>query len=93
MDIKIRSWKDYELVDSGLGRKLERFGPHLLIRPEPRAVWKPAWPGDWDKAALEYKPAEKGGGGVWEFRKEIKSRWTINYSDLKHGIGYTGFSS
>ncbi len=45
-------WKDYELIDSGHYKKLERFGPFVLSRPEPQAVWDPSLSeGEWDKMA------------------------------------------
>ena len=37
-------WKDYELLDSGAGEKLERFGAYVLARPEPKALWAPSLP-------------------------------------------------
>ena len=40
----VPAWDDYALVDSGGGRKLERFGPYLLASPEPEATWQPALP-------------------------------------------------
>lgn len=75
-------WDAYQLLDSGKGRKLEQFGDYTLIRPEPRAVWKPAAPGLWDAADAEYVEAEKGGGS-WTLNRNIPSRWPIQYGDLR----------
>lgn len=76
-------WKDYALLDSGRGRKLEQFGPYRLIRPEERAVWKPADPeGEWLAADAEFMLAEKGDGGEWQFNRELPARWEIRYKDL-----------
>jgi 23S rRNA (cytosine1962-C5)-methyltransferase len=81
--LTIKDWKDYELLDSGRGRKLERFGPVRLIRPEERAVWKPALPqSDWAEAHAEFSPA-KSGGGAWKFNQDIERRWQIAYKDLR----------
>ena len=44
-------WSDYGLVDSGDGRKLERYGPYRFVRPEPQALWAPARPADCRTAA------------------------------------------
>ncbi|MCB2179688.1 class I SAM-dependent methyltransferase [bacterium] len=76
-------WQTYQLLDSGRGRKLERFGDYTLIRPEPRAVWKPAASGLWQAADAEYVEAKKGGGGSWKLHRSIPSRWQIAYGALR----------
>ena len=48
------NWKDYSLLDSGDGKKLERFGNFLFIRPEPQALWSPRFPLKNGKNPLEY---------------------------------------
>ena len=49
-------WKDYELLDCGLGEKLERWGDHLLVRPDPQAIWNtPRTHPGWKKNAGRYK--------------------------------------
>ena len=59
-------WADYGLLDSGHGRKLERYGRFRFIRPEPQALWSPAAP-DW-KATAEFLPGtDEEGGGRWRF--------------------------
>ena len=46
-------WKDYELLDSGNGEKLERFGKYVLRRPEPKALWMPSLPdAEWKRLSL-----------------------------------------
>jgi len=60
------SWQDYELLDSGAGMKLERFGAYRLIRPEAEAVWQRALPeNEWRAADALYKPAPEENGGHW----------------------------
>ena len=55
-------WRDYALLDSGDGRKLERFGPYTLIRPESLATWRPALPReDWDAADAVFELDGQGG--------------------------------
>ncbi|MGD8456109.1 MAG: class I SAM-dependent methyltransferase [Anaerolineales bacterium] len=77
-------WESYALLDSGKGRKLEQFGPYRLVRPEPRAVWRPALPeSEWTKTEAEYIPNEVGGGGEWVFREEIETKWAMNYRGLR----------
>ena len=70
-------WGDYGLVDSGDGRKLERYGPHRFIRPEPQALWTPRQ-ADWD-ADGEFVPgADEDGGGRWQFNRAIpREGWPL----------------
>src|SRR3546814_12229072 len=66
-------WEDYGLVDSGGGRKLERYGRYRFIRPEPQAMWAPALPASaWEEADGEFIPAsDADGGGRWYFQKAV----------------------
>lgn len=78
-----KNWTDYALVDSGDGQKLEKFGPHLLIRPEPEAVWTPTLaPSEWKQAAATYKPAPEENGGHWEYAHKLPERWQMRYGKL-----------
>ncbi|MBQ5329876.1 MAG: class I SAM-dependent methyltransferase [Oscillospiraceae bacterium] len=72
-------WKSYRVIDCTDGEKLESWGGHLLIRPDPQVIWKserntPLW----DKAEAHYHRSEKG-GGKWEIRKKLPERWDIDY--------------
>jgi 23S rRNA (cytosine1962-C5)-methyltransferase len=76
-------WEEYALLDSGNGRKLERFGPYTLIRPESLAKWRPALSREcWDAAHAAYEPVDKGEQGQWVFRQPIESSWTMRYKHL-----------
>ena len=78
------NWKDYILLDSGDGSKLEQYGPYRLLRPEPEAVWKPALPeSEWQKADASYKPSPEENGGHWVFRRDFPDRWQMKYGDLR----------
>ena len=80
-------WKDYALVDSGDGQKLERFGNYILIRPEPKALWKKSLPdSEWTKLAhTRFRPgagfgrAGKEDSGTWERLKKSNDQWYISY--------------
>jgi 23S rRNA (cytosine1962-C5)-methyltransferase len=77
-------WQDYALLDSGDGRKLERFGSQLLIRPEVQAMWRPALAqSEWARATAEFKPGPGENGGNWVARKELPGRWQMQYRGLK----------
>ena len=80
-------WQDYELLDSGSGQKMERFGQFKLIRPEAEAVWKPALPeSEWRSADAFYKPAPEENGGHWEYRRKLPERWQLNYGALSFWV-------
>jgi 23S rRNA (cytosine1962-C5)-methyltransferase len=77
-------WQDYELVDSGDGYKLERYGKYLLKRPEPEAIWKPALPEKtWRGAHAFFRPNNEENGGHWETLKPVDERWMMRYKNLK----------
>jgi 23S rRNA (cytosine1962-C5)-methyltransferase len=79
-------WPDYDLLDTGNGRKLERFGLHTLIRPEPLATWQPALPlSVWQEADAEFRQHGKQ-GGVWAYRRPMESSWLINYKHLRFRV-------
>lgn len=76
-------WEDYALLDSGDGRKLERFGRYTLIRPESLATWPPALPKRrWDAAQAAYELDGTGEQGRWRFRQPIEPSWTMRYKGL-----------
>jgi 23S rRNA (cytosine1962-C5)-methyltransferase len=80
-------WKDYQLLDSGNGAKLERFGPYRLLRPEAEAIWKPALPEkEWQSAQAIFHPSPEENGGHWETRQALPERWELNYNGLKFYI-------
>ncbi len=78
-------WRDYRLLDSGNGAKLEQVGPYRFLRPEPQALWSPQLPGkDWDEADAIFSPGSSGeeDAGRWRFNREIPARWTLTWDDL-----------
>ena len=81
-------WKDYELIDSGRGEKLERFGKYVLRRPEPKALWAPSLPeGEWKRHShVVFRPgagfgkAGKEDSGTWEKVRKMDDQWGIVYN-------------
>ena len=81
-------WKDYELVDSGRGEKLERFGKYVLRRPEPKALWAPSLPeSEWKRQShVVFRPgagfgkAGKEDSGTWEKVRKMDDQWSIAYN-------------
>ncbi len=77
-------WKDYELLDSGDGLKLERFGSFTFIRPEAQAIWKKALPESiWKKASASFLSTGEENGGHWAFSAKLPERWSLSYGNLK----------
>ncbi|HWU01634.1 MAG TPA: class I SAM-dependent methyltransferase [Novosphingobium sp.] len=89
-------WADYGLVDSGDGRKLERYGDYRFVRPEPQAMWRPRL-GDW--AALPRSPhgefvpgADEDGGGRWRFDAAVpRDGWPLAWQDVRFTAQCTPF--
>jgi 23S rRNA (cytosine1962-C5)-methyltransferase len=76
-------WQEYELLDSGNGQRLERYGPFVLARPEAEAVWLPALsPTEWKKAHAVFKPAPEENGGHWDYIHALPERWPVHYKNL-----------
>src|SRR5690348_8417123 len=87
METLIPEWTEYELSDSGDGKKLERFGEFTLIRPEPQAKWSPTLPARrWETADGEFLKARTGQPGGWKFRKPIPVRWGMQRKNLKFWV-------
>lgn len=77
-------WKDYELLDSGGGKKLERYGPYTFVRPEHRAIWEPALPEEsWQAADAVFQPTGGESGGIWKFTRQVQSPWLMSYKGLR----------
>jgi 23S rRNA (cytosine1962-C5)-methyltransferase len=88
-----QNWKDYELLDTGAGQKLERFGEYTFIRPEPQAMWQPALP---EKAWKGVHAIFQGGdeeelGSKWEFKDNVPDQWQMHYKDISFWAEATPF--
>lgn len=79
------NWKDYEVIDTSSGEKLERWGDFFLVRPDPQVIWntKKNDP-HWKKPNGHYHRSNKG-GGEWEFNK-LPEEWSIHYNDLTFNL-------
>lgn len=82
--LEAKNWQDYELLDSGDGLKLERFGKYIFARPESQAMWSRALPpSEWQNAHAVFQPTGEESGGHWELKKKVEEKWVMNYRDLK----------
>lgn len=83
-------WKDYELLDSGDGLKLERYGPYTFIRPEPQAMWPKALKESrWKEAHAVFQTTGEESGGHWQFNRTIEPSWIMHYKNLKFRVQAT----
>lgn len=84
-------WKDYELIATGNGEKLERWGDVILLRPDPQAIW----PAPFDLSRYHGLNARyvrsSSGGGRWDVLRPFPNEWTISYGDLRFLIKPMGF--
>lgn len=85
----VHGWEVYELIDSGEGRKLERFADVVLDRPDPQALWQKTNPKLWDSAHARFEWAEKG--ERWKLLTEIPEVWQIACGDMKAQLSLKGF--
>ncbi len=81
--------KEYTVLDTGGGEKLEDIGGIILQRPDPQAIWERQKPDIWKPHAVYDR--SPSGGGSWRFIKKVPERWTISYGKLKFYIRPTGF--
>ena len=84
-------WKDFSVLATGDGYKLERWGDYLLLRPDPQVIWSArrdlfAYPG----TDAVYRRSEKG-GGAWEYKRQLPPFWNIGYKDLTFKVMPMGF--
>ncbi len=84
------AWRDYEVLDTGEGMKLERWGEIVLARPDPQVIWPKSRPDSWVMADATYQRSGEGGGS-WRFRSRLPEKWEIGYRDLRFFVRPTGF--
>lgn len=78
-------WKDYEVIDTSKGEKLERWGEYILVRPDPQVIWDTKKTDSrWNKMNGHYHRSSKG-GGEWEFFN-LPNEWKINYKELTFNL-------
>ena len=83
-------WNDYQLIDSGNGEKLERFGPYRFVRPEAQALWSPRLQkAEWQSADGHFIASEKG--GKWKLKDSLPENWHMHFEDIRFFAMPTSF--
>ncbi len=89
--MRIANWKDYELLDTSAGERLERWGGIVLIRPDPQIIWNtPKKHPLWNSAHARYLRSSAGGGN-WQELKKVPPMWKISYGELTFQLKTMGF--
>jgi 23S rRNA (cytosine1962-C5)-methyltransferase len=84
-------WDEYHLLDSGEGFRLEQFGPYILQRPDPQAIWKrKLGKTEWDKADAVFKRTSDD-KGIWEIKKSLPHQWLMKYKNLSFWVKLSPF--
>jgi 23S rRNA (cytosine1962-C5)-methyltransferase len=95
--MRTQGWADYALLDSGDGRKLERYGPYVVVRPEPQCLWRPRLePAVWAAADAVFDPAPAKNGdedeaGRWRFRQPPREAWPLAWGRVRFNGRFTAF--
>jgi 23S rRNA (cytosine1962-C5)-methyltransferase len=76
--LTLKDFPDYELIDSGGGMRLERFGKTIISKPDPQAIWERKAPVDvWNKVFAIFR------NGKWEVSKKIPNPWIVEFENTK----------
>jgi 23S rRNA (cytosine1962-C5)-methyltransferase len=90
--MRTTGWADYALLDSGGGRKLERYGPYTVVRPEPQCLWTPRLTAaDWEKADAVFDPEGEEDAGRWRFRGRPVEAWPLAWEGVRFHGRFTAF--
>jgi 23S rRNA (cytosine1962-C5)-methyltransferase len=90
--MRTTGWTDYALIDSGGGRKLERYGPYSVVRPEPQCMWTPRLAADeWARADAAFDPTDEEDAGRWRFRGKPQETWPLSWREVRFYGRFTAF--
>ena len=84
-------WKDFEIIATGNGEKLERWGEVVLLRPDPQVIWPAQKDFKQEKNLNAFYTRSSSGGGFWKNLKEMPNDWVINWRNLRFKIKPMGF--
>src|SRR5258708_10151888 len=87
-----KDFPDFELLDTGQGYRLERWGEAVLMRTDPQIIWERSLPDEeWNKAWATFEPGSSEEKGKWEIKKPIPQPWIINFNEVKFSLKLSPF--
>jgi len=86
-----KDWKDYEIIATGDGEKLERWGNVKLLRPDPQVIWHAEKNLEKEKGLNAHYHRTSTGGGSWQYLSHTPEEWTIKYKNLQFALKPMGF--
>ncbi|MAK80832.1 class I SAM-dependent methyltransferase [Phenylobacterium sp.] len=90
--MRTTGWADYALLDSGDGRKLERYGPYTVVRPEPQCLWAPRLDAAaWETADAIFDPSDEEDAGRWRFQGKPLEAWAMSWRQARFNARFTAF--
>ena len=91
--LEMAGWDDYALIDSGHGRKLERYGHVRVVRPEEQALWTPRLAeAEWEAADAHFTgDVEEEGPGRWRFTRRMPETWPMRFEPVRFSCRFTSF--
>jgi 23S rRNA (cytosine1962-C5)-methyltransferase len=90
--LRTTGWADYALLDSGHGKKLERYGKYRVVRPEPQCLWAPRLSQEeWDGADAVFDPTDEDEAGRWRFANQPTETWPLSWGEAKFKGRFTAF--
>ncbi len=85
------NWKDYRVIATGDGEKLEDWNGIVLLRPDPQVIWHSKKPLSKFKGLSAWYHRSETGGGAWQFLKKVPDNWVVSYKNLKFSLKTMGF--
>ena len=90
--LRTTGWSDYGLIDSGGGRKLERYGPYRVVRPEPQCLWTARSRQEtWTNADAVFDPTDDEDAGRWRFSGKVAEAFPLSWEDVRFQGRFTAF--
>lgn len=84
-------WKQYKVIATGDGEKLEKWGDITLLRPDPQVIWHAKTPLASFKGVDAVYERSRTGGGMWKYNRNVPSEFTISWRDLTFSLKLMGF--
>jgi 23S rRNA (cytosine1962-C5)-methyltransferase len=81
-----QNFSNFELLDTGEGLRLEKWGDVVLKRPDPQIIWEKTNPAEWEKVWASFESGKNGESGKWVIKKPLPKPWIINFQNIKFSL-------